>query len=708
MPVNVASRVAGETVSRTGSSALTTGSGLRWRPGRSHGSQGAHRSPCGPSDSAGHSHSLRARTFEGVADGRSSVPGRQRGGGAVAYALSEVIAIYPITPASPMGEHCDDWAAAGRPNLWGTVPEVVEMQSEAGAAGTLHGALQAGALATTFTASQGLLLMLPNMFKIAGELTPTVIHVAARAVATHALSIFGDHSDVMAARSTGLRDAGRRLGAGGPRLRRSSPTPRRCARGSRSCTSSTASAPRTRSNTIELLGPTTCGRSCATTTCSRTARRGYARPSRAFAARPRTPTCSSRPARRRTGTTTPSRRSSGAVRRARRPHRAALRPGRLPRRTRRRAGRRHDGLGQRCGRETVRRSSPAARSVGLLDGPPVPPVPGRRAPRRAAADRPRDRRARSHEGARRRRRAVVLEVVTACTRRSPATSRRERCRGHRRPVRPGVQGVHARDGSRSTPSWPTDGRSATSRSASSTTSPTSASPSTASFERDPTADDVTAVFYGLGSDGTVGANKESVKIIGEQRRAARPGLLRLRLEEVGLDDRVPPAVRAGPDPIDLPDRARPTSSPATSSACSAVDVLETATPGATFLLNAPYRPGRGLGRSSRPRSAASSSTSRSRFVIDAAAVAGRRHGQPHQHGDAAVLLPARRRAADRRGHRAIRTSSRRPTPSAATSRRTQPRRGRPVAGGDARTCRSARCPRRRTPPPGRPGRRRTS
>jgi len=121
----------------------------------------------------------------------------------VAYALSEVVAIYPITPASPMGELADAWAATARTNLWGAVPRVIEMQSEAGAAGTLHGALQRGALATTFTASQGLLLMLPNMFKIAGELTPTVIHVAARTVATHALSIFGDHSDVMAARSTG-------------------------------------------------------------------------------------------------------------------------------------------------------------------------------------------------------------------------------------------------------------------------------------------------------------------------------------------------------------------------------------------------------------------------------------------------------------------------------------------------------------------------
>ncbi|HEU5001778.1 MAG TPA: pyruvate:ferredoxin (flavodoxin) oxidoreductase [Actinomycetota bacterium] len=122
----------------------------------------------------------------------------------VAYQLSDVIAIYPITPASAMGEAADAWAAAGRPNLWGSVPKVVEMQSEGGAAGAVHGALTSGALATTFTASQGLLLMLPNMFKIAGELAPAVIHVAARTVATHALSIFGDHSDVMAARTTGF------------------------------------------------------------------------------------------------------------------------------------------------------------------------------------------------------------------------------------------------------------------------------------------------------------------------------------------------------------------------------------------------------------------------------------------------------------------------------------------------------------------------
>ena len=122
----------------------------------------------------------------------------------VAYRLSEVIAIYPITPASPMGEFSDEWAARQNKNIWGSIPTVVEMQSEGGAAGAIHGAIQAGSLGTTFTASQGLLLKIPNMYKIAGELTPFVLHVSARTVATHALSIFGDHSDVMACRMTGF------------------------------------------------------------------------------------------------------------------------------------------------------------------------------------------------------------------------------------------------------------------------------------------------------------------------------------------------------------------------------------------------------------------------------------------------------------------------------------------------------------------------
>jgi pyruvate-ferredoxin/flavodoxin oxidoreductase len=140
---------------------------------------------------------MPANTNDAIIDGNQAAAH-------IAYRLSEVIAIYPITPSSAMGEWSDEWAAHQQNNIWNCVPQVIEMQSEGGAAGVLHGALQAGALATTFTASQGLLLMLPNMYKIAGELTPTVFHIAARAIACQGLSIFGDHSDVMSARMTGF------------------------------------------------------------------------------------------------------------------------------------------------------------------------------------------------------------------------------------------------------------------------------------------------------------------------------------------------------------------------------------------------------------------------------------------------------------------------------------------------------------------------
>src|SRR6188472_1852883 len=146
---------------------------------------------------ARHRHVPGARLMRATIDGNEAAA-------SVAYRLSEVCCIYPITPSSPMAELADEWSSRGRPNAWGGVPSVVEMQSEGGAAGALHGALQGGALATTFTASQGLLLMIPNMYKIAGELTSAVMHVAARSLAAQALSIFGDHSDVMAVRQTGF------------------------------------------------------------------------------------------------------------------------------------------------------------------------------------------------------------------------------------------------------------------------------------------------------------------------------------------------------------------------------------------------------------------------------------------------------------------------------------------------------------------------
>src|SRR6201997_3703514 len=143
------------------------------------------------------------RDVSGAEMTRATVDGNEAAV-SVAYRLNEVCCIYPITPSSPMAELADEWSCAQRPNVWGTVPTVVEMQSEGGAAGALHGALQSGALSTTFTSSQGLLLMIPNMYKIAGELTSAVINVAARSLAAQGLSIFGDHSDVMAVRQTGF------------------------------------------------------------------------------------------------------------------------------------------------------------------------------------------------------------------------------------------------------------------------------------------------------------------------------------------------------------------------------------------------------------------------------------------------------------------------------------------------------------------------
>jgi len=150
-----------------------------------------------------------------IAKGKTAVPASKKASSVaimdgneaavyIAYKTSEVCAIYPITPSSAMGEFADEWSSDNKENIFGEVPKIIEMQSEAGAAGAIHGALQGGALASTFTCSQGLLLMIPNMYKIAGELTPTVFHIAARSIATHALSIFGDHSDVMAVRSTGF------------------------------------------------------------------------------------------------------------------------------------------------------------------------------------------------------------------------------------------------------------------------------------------------------------------------------------------------------------------------------------------------------------------------------------------------------------------------------------------------------------------------
>ncbi len=286
----------------------------------------------------------------------------------VAYQLSEVIAIYPITPASPMGEHCDDWAAAGRRNLWGQVPEVVEMQSEAGAAGALHGALQKGSLATTFTASQGLLLMIPNMFKIAGELTPGG-HPRGRPHRRHPRAVDLRRPQRRDARPHHrLGDAVGRLGAGGPRLRARRPRRHAALAGCRSCTSSTASAPRTRSTRSRCCPTTTCGRSSARTTSSALRARGMTPEHPVVRGTAQNPDVffQAREAANPFHLAVPGIVQHGDGR-AGRAHRPPLRAGRLPRRPRRRAGGRAHGLGRRRGaRRPSRRWWPPARRSGLV------------------------------------------------------------------------------------------------------------------------------------------------------------------------------------------------------------------------------------------------------------------------------------------------------------------------------------------------------
>ena len=227
----------------------------------------------------------------------------------IAHLTNEVIAIYPITPSSNMGEFADEWSANGRENLWGTPPRVVEMQSEGGAAGAIHGALQAGSLATTFTASQGLLLMIPNMYKIAGELTPTVFHIAARSLACQGLSIFGDHSDVMSTRQTGLRHALLQLPPGGDGHGPDRPEPPPWRAGCRSCISSTASAPPTRwpSSTIYAQGRLIRAMIDDDWVAGAPGSGPCRRPTRCCGAVPRTRMCTSRPGRQSIPTTRPCR-----------------------------------------------------------------------------------------------------------------------------------------------------------------------------------------------------------------------------------------------------------------------------------------------------------------------------------------------------------------------------------------------------------------
>ena len=434
----------------------------------------------------------------------------------VAYRTNEVIAIYPITPSSPMGELADAWAAQRQPNIWGGVPDVVEMQSEGGAAGAVHGALQAGALATTFTASQGLLLMIPNMYKIAGELTPFCMHVAARTLATHALSIFGDHSDVMAARQTGFALLASGSVQEAQDLACIAHAATLAARvpflhffdGFRTSHEVAKIAPLSDDDLRAMIDDDLVG--------AHRAARPDARPSGAarHGAESRCLLPGARglqPVLRRLSRHRAS--DHGPLRRAHRPPVPAVR---LRRRSRGRARHRADGLRRRdragnrrvagaarrarraCSRcaSTARSTSrhfaaalPATvRAIAVLDRTKEPGAVGE---------------------------PLYLDVVGARARGARRRTTHGGAAGGRRPLRAGLEGVHARRWcAPSSTTLAASGRATTSPSASSTTSRTPRCRCDADFDIEPD-DCVRAVFYGLGSDGTVGANKNSIKIIGE-------------------------------------------------------------------------------------------------------------------------------------------------------------------------------------------------
>ena len=570
----------------------------------------------------------------------------------VAYQLSDVIAIYPITPSSSMAEAADAWSAEKVPNLWGSVPTVVEMQSEGGAAGAVHGALQGGSLATTFTASQGLLLMIPNMYKIAGELTPAVFHVSARAVATHALSIFGDHSDVMAVRATGFAMLSSRSVQEAQDLALIA-----------HAASLEARVPfvhffdgfRTSHEIAKIEPLDRCRRA---THDRRSARRGASRAGAdaRSAGRSRHGAESRR--------LLPESRSGQYATTWRRPaivrhamERFAALTGRAYRLFEYHGAPDAErvivmmGSGSEAA-EAVVDALGAAREGRRADRQAVPAVQRARLRRGAAVDGARHRRSRSHEGARRDRRAAVSGRRDG-HRRSAGRWHRA-VHGvpahHRRALWAGLEGVHPGDGQSRVRRARPPGAEARFHRRHRRRRDRAVARRGRGDSRSSRRTRVRAVFFGLGADGTVGANKNTIKIIGEETDNFAQAYFVYDSKKSGAV--TISHLRFGPEPI----RAPYLISRASFVGChqfnflGRYDVLEPAEPGGVFLLNAPYDADDGVGRAAVRRAGADhrqeAALLRHRRVCGGKS---RRHGHAHQHDHADVLLRDFRRAAARRG-----------------------------------------------------------
>ena len=510
----------------------------------------------------------------------------------MAYLGNEVIAIYPITPASNMGEWADEWASQGKPNLWGAVPKIIEMQSEAGAAGALHGALTTGALATSFTASQGLLLFIPNLYKIAGELTPFVLHVAARTLATHALSIFGDHSDVMACRATGCA----LLAANSPQEAqdlaliaqaatlagripvihffdgfRTSHEVAKIVAVEADTVRAMLDADHIAAHRVRALSP------------EHPVLRGTSQnPDVFFQSRERVnPFYDAFPQIVQDG--------DGPFRRT---HRAPLPPVRLRRRAGCRARDRAHGIRRR---DRARDRGPPAgprRKSGRAEGAAVPAA-GCGCPAGCPAGQCKShRRARPLQGAGRRRRAALQ----GCGDRAGAGGGRKHAQHaarHRWPLRSRQQGVHPRHGQGRVRRTGASLRpSASSPSASTTTSPTCRCRGMRAIRTDAAHKLQHAVFWGLGADGTVSANKNSIKIVGEATDLQAQGYFVYDSKKSGAV--TVSHLRFGPAPIRSTYLVE--AGMAGFVAChqpvfvERYDLLEHAAPDGVFLLNTPAAP----------------------------------------------------------------------------------------------------------------------